>query len=177
LIENLQTVRDFYEAPDGRNLVVIRRFKRGGEPYCLAVDAEVLSTQTLSQAETKSWKERRAGTIGKTPYAKALAAHSAAPFPLENDGLTRPDKTNPVQGWFLTVDMCQSKRPFEKAFFERVAGLKTGKTPVPIALCMTGRWMREHPDEFAWLLANQSLAITWVNHSWTHPYDSKLPMC
>jgi peptidoglycan/xylan/chitin deacetylase (PgdA/CDA1 family) len=85
-----------------------------------------------------------------------------------------------VDGMFLTVDLCPSKRPFERAFFEAVADLaeKNGKA-TPVALAMTGVWLQQHKEELGWIereIRQGKLAVTWVNHSYDHPYDPKAPL-
>jgi hypothetical protein len=50
---------------------------------------------------------------------------------------------------------------------------------VPVAVAITGAWLRKHPAELSWLgeqVAGRHLEITWVNHSLTHPYDPKVPL-
>jgi hypothetical protein len=45
--------------------------------------------------------------------------------------------------------------------------------PFPIALSMTGVWIEKHEEEFRWLCEQnqkKTLDITWVNHSYHHPY-------
>ena len=53
------------------------------------------------------------------------------------------------------------------------------KAPVPLALMISGLWIQKHEDDFVWLkgqIAAGKLAITWVNHSFTHPYDPVAPL-
>lgn len=47
------------------------------------------------------------------------------------------------------------------------------KKPVPVAISMSGYWLINHADDFKTLLRMQKdglIAITWVNHSYSHPY-------
>jgi hypothetical protein len=73
----------------------------------------------------------------------------------------------------LTVDMCQSVRPWEGAFFDDlVARARAAGRPFPVGIAMTGLWLRQHPSEFQQLVAWQReglLDITWINHSEDHP--------
>jgi peptidoglycan/xylan/chitin deacetylase (PgdA/CDA1 family) len=81
-------------------------------------------------------------------------------------------------GQYLTVDLCPSKRPFEQSFFESVATLSQPQ-PVPVTVAITGAWLISHEREFSWLREQErlgKLAITWVNHSLTHPYDATAPL-
>lgn len=69
----------------------------------------------------------------------------------------------------ITIDMCQSHKPYEKRLFTYLDGLsqKLGK-PVPIAVCVAGGWLKKHQTELD-QIKNMNLDITWVNHSLTHP--------
>ena len=52
--------------------------------------------------------------------------------------------------------------------------------PVPLGIAMTGLWTKAHPAEVDQLLAWQSagkLAITWINHSSTHPLFCQNDAC
>lgn len=50
---------------------------------------------------------------------------------------------------------------------------------MPVAIAVTGVWMEQHPAELSRLLSLEKasrLAITWINHSYHHRYDPKLPL-
>jgi len=78
------------------------------------------------------------------------------------------------------VDMCPSSKPIERAFFQYLAELsRPSGRRTPVAISISGKWLMTHGDEFAWMvgLAREGrLAITWVNHSLTHPYYPKEPL-
>lgn len=162
----------------GTPQIAIRRFQQNDTPRLLVVNPATLATATVAATEMDFGREIPSATLQETPYLKALVRHTAPPFLLQNDGARHADQ--PVDGLFLTVDMCPSVRPFEKEFFSTVARLPQGKEgPVPVAVAMTGRWLERHPTELAWLkeqAATGRLAITWVNHSLTHPYDPTVPL-
>ena len=116
--------------------------------------------------------------ILKTPYLKSLNVYSKAPYLLQNYGLIKAN--HPVEGLFLTIDMCPSSKAFEKDFFESLVAL-SNKThrPIPIALSVTGRWLTKHPQEFQWLVSQEkqkTLDITWINHSFSHVYYPDSPL-
>jgi len=73
------------------------------------------------------------------------------------------------------MDLCpSSKQGYERDFIEKLTK-QNGKTPIAIAL--SSAWKEHHEKEFKELVHNPLLQITWVNHSHTHFYDPKLPIC
>ena len=157
----------------------IRRYERSGTPHVLLVNPKTFETTVAPIASLNAF-EAPVGlaAIRATLFDRALTRYTSPPYKLQNHGAVRA--ANPVDGMFLTVDMCPSRRPFEKEFFSVLAGLsrKSGRA-TPLALCMTGVWLENHREELALLLQqvrDGRLAITWVNHSFTHPYDPKTPL-
>ena len=177
-ISNYQSEFKTYIDTGGSPKISIRSFERDGDSWKLIVDAETLLTKVLNAREISKWKSLPRGkAFADTRYARCLEDSSSQPFPLQNDGLTRVNKN--LQGWVLSIDMCQSRRQFEKAMFERIISMGAKRNPVPVALCMTRRWMVERADEFDWLKERARegrIVVTWVNHSSTHPYTSKRPI-
>jgi len=48
-----------------------------------------------------------------------------------------------------------------------------------VGIAITGRWMIEHPKDLAWLRQREregAIAVTWINHSFNHRYDERLPL-
>lgn len=92
--------------------------------------------------------------------------------------MTQSEKTLP--GAFLTVDLCPSRKPFEKRLFEALIDLwKDNHTPAPVGIAVTGVWASGHERELQWLLEQvreRKLDITWINHSFSHPYDRAKPL-
>jgi hypothetical protein len=175
-ISDYQSIfRPFYGA-DGTLLGATRRYYRGDHARFLVLDPEHLDFRemsaatvfTASPATDKAWQE--------TLFARALARQTAPPFPLQNDGLREAE--HPVPGFFLTADLCPAKRPLDRGFIEALTALPL-KQPIPLALMVSGLWIQRHPDDFAWLrnqVAAGKIAITWGNHSFTHPYAPETPL-
>ena len=95
------------------------------------------------------------------------------PYPLLDDGVQHGDGVD--SGTFLTVDFCPSRKDvLETRFFDALDSLAARKgAPVPIALSMSGRWLRSHPRLFESLIGKinlHRLTVTWVNHSDSHPF-------
>ena len=86
---------------------------------------------------------------------------------LENAGMTRGHED---RGVFVTGDLCPSRKPLDRSFLQKLE--QPGAT-TPVALSVSGLWIKQHPDDFAWLRKEKAegrLAITFVNHSFHHPY-------
>jgi len=139
-----------------------------GETLLLAVDPQTLETSL--ERET-CW--RCADTTDEeqadTRFLRALQKppEGALPKALENAGLTHSPSD---EGAFVTADLCPSRRPLDRGFLERL----TGEGPrTPIALALSGLWIARHAGDLAWLKAKEAsgaLKISWVNHSYSHPY-------
>ncbi len=170
----------------GNLQIAIRMYEKNSTTYFLTVDPYTLATKELQASAFKVRgisNDQNPGYITmdnlkKTPYLKALDSYTSSPYRLQNQGLVQAD--HPVSGMFLTIDMCPASKPFEASFFKNLASLsdKT-KKPVPIALSMSGLWMLTHPEEFSWLIEQEKtnkLAITWINHSFSHVYYRDLPL-
>ncbi|MCS5638724.1 MAG: polysaccharide deacetylase, partial [Myxococcota bacterium] len=115
-----------------------------------------------------------------TPYRRALDVEEESKHLLQDAGLVR--SLTPVTGYFLTVDLCpSSKKGFNQALFETLehASQVHGDAALPVALAVSGGWIKRHRKAFAWLrneAATGRLEVTWVNHTMSHPYDSHLDL-
>ena len=115
-----------------------------------------------------------------TPYLKALNQYTHCnAMQRENCGATK-NETTKLDGFFLTIDMCPSSKNFEKDFFQKLVILSDKlHRPIPISLCISGLWVVRHEDELLWFKKQQDLGklqITWVNHSFSHPYYKDKPI-
>jgi hypothetical protein len=156
----------------GKLQVAIRSFKSDGVPHLLLIDPVSLASSDLPASSV----HRATADLKKSAYLRAVEKYTAAPYPLQNGGATRSGA--PVEGAFLTTDLCPSKRAFERKMYDAVGAMAQGG-PVPIAICVTGIWLVHHPEELAYLkgeVAAGRLAITWVNHTYHHRYDPKVPL-
>ncbi len=163
----------------GRNVICLRSFERAGTPMVLVVSPEDMKTSILRrdvvQLEPATWAK-----LNKmpSPYTRALSDATQHASVLQDAGITH---VLPVEhGVVLTVDLCPSKRPLDKILFQKV--IETffpEEHPVPIALAVTGLWMEKHARDLDWLqsmVKAGKLEITWINHSYNHRYDRKLPL-
>ncbi len=160
----------------GKRLLAVRSFERDGVPRLLVVDPETLASYDLPADSVKKSGDAGADLFRSTRLARALERYNSPPYRLQNGGAVRAETE--VEGLFLTVDLCPSKRPFERDLFDAAAALGRGRA-VPVAVMISGVWLSTHPQELAYLkdeIAAGRLAVTWVNHSYHHHYDPKVPL-
>lgn len=158
--------------------IAIRQYDVGPVSHFLLVDPLTLETSVAPAATLDCSVQIPPEKLRDTPFIKTLDHHTAPPFKLQNHGAGHSDL--PVDGMFLSVDMCPSKRPFERVLFTALADMasRNGEA-TPVAIAMTGAWLEHHQDELAWLkreIRQGKLAVTWVNHSYHHAYDPKAPL-
>ncbi|MBT0665352.1 polysaccharide deacetylase [Geobacter pelophilus] len=169
-ITGYQPVVINYLDSSGARQLAIRSFSKAGTPYYLVVDQDTLATKLAPATSVKP------ATAEATPFDDILAKKTAPPYSLQNFGLKHAIR--PVSGMFLSVDLCPSKRPFEKGMFEALTAIsRTSGRPTPVAICISGAWLSTHREELSWLKDQEQkglLAITWVNHSLSHFYDPAL---
>jgi peptidoglycan/xylan/chitin deacetylase (PgdA/CDA1 family) len=160
----------------GKVRIAVRRFNSDGNPHFLTIDPDSFESSVVPASGVKTAGASAAATLRSSRFMKALERYTSGPFRLQNAGATRAD--GGVEGVFLTVDLCPSKRPFEREMFEAAAALGKG-APVPVTVAMSGLWLEKHPEEVAFLkqeVAAGKLAITWMNHSYHHAYEPKVPL-
>jgi hypothetical protein len=167
-----------FRSDDGTLLAAVRKYRRGDQSYLLILDPQrftlaerpedlLVPGQGDPEAEA-AWR--------RTPFFHALSRYTSSPFPLQNGGLRRAE--HPVPGFFLTADLCPSRKPLDRDFISGTLALPL-RRPIPLAFMVSGHWLQRHQADFAWLktLAESGqLAITWVNHSFSHPYGPQAPL-
>lgn len=154
--------------------IAIRRFTEGAEIKYLAVDPRALNTSLMEESDMD--KAAIDGEWKSTPYAKALKRYNAPAGGLQDSGL----RHGIGKGLFLTVDLCPSSKKMDMELFKAAMEQPYLKgKPFPIAIALSGMWMEKHEDELAWILGMEkkgNLSITWVNHTFSHPYDRDRPL-
>jgi len=174
-ITEYRVIRQPVTDAEHRLLVATRSFRADGVPHLLVVDPLTFQSYDLPASQVHAVRVSPAA-LGSTPFLKAVERTTAPPYRLQNGGATRAGRA--VEGVFLTVDLCPSRRPFERELFEAAAALGQG-APVPVAVSISGVWLEKHPAEVAYLKKEAQagrLAITWVNHSFHHTYEPKVPL-
>jgi hypothetical protein len=162
---------------EGHRLSVIRTLTINGAPAKVVVDADRLQTSLVETAALEAGSAKNA--FADAPFEKSLASLSAGTKALSHLGPEAPRVA--AEQFALTIDMCQSHKPWEKRLFDWIVSLSNQvHAPIPIGIAMTGVWAKAHTAELdqlnAWE-AQGKLAITWVNHSSTHPLHCKNASC
>jgi len=168
-IRNYQVVfRPFTKGE--QTFIAIRTFERNGLARILTVHTDTLETTELDANQhfllpsNESWKA--------SLFYKLLLEATSPPCPLQNDGLSRANHSG--FGSYLTIDMCPSRKSFEKRLFEKLAELgKKRKDALPVAIAITGTWLLKHGQHFSYitsLINEKQIQVTWINHSFNHPY-------
>ncbi len=171
---------------EGQLAIAIRVLKMNDVPSFLVVDPTSLETKVLPINNIKSPNLNKKNkpayfthwAIASTRYYQLMNVHTAAPYVLENQGITHAGNGATV-GNILTIDLCPTMKPFESDFFNHLVQLSIAShKPIPITIAISGRWLLGHPEEFQWLLSKEKekyLDITWANHSFSHIYYHDLP--
>lgn len=162
---------------EGHHLSVIRSLVIDGKPAKVVVDADTLVTSLVETRLLEAGSTRSSFT--GTPYEKSLASLASGTKTLSHLGPEAPRAA--AEQFALTIDMCQSSKPWERRLFDWIVSLSDQvHAPIPVGIAMTGVWAKAHPSELdqinAWQ-AQGKLAVTWVNHSTTHPLHCKNDSC
>lgn len=161
--------------------MILRQFVNNGKTYLLLVNPQTLETKIDEPGfyEVKPMSIDEARTFFKTtPYVKALQKAEKQSLSTQDAGIESgmPKQT----GISLTADLCPSHKPLDRRIFtDIIAEFKKVEQPVPVALSVTGIWMRQHPQDLEWLKklqAGREIYITWINHSFNHRVSPKLPL-
>ncbi len=153
---------------------VFRSFQVDRAQRELGVDVDTFETKILNPKGLECDTPELVNGVLSSRYGKALAVASQSPYPILNDGVRRAE--SPVNGTFLTADLCPAshEKQFERRFFDALETLSVRTNePVPLALAVSGGWIRRHPTELDTILREiekRRINVTWVNHSDTHPY-------
>jgi hypothetical protein len=150
--------------------IAIRSMTIDGKSWLLLVDPSALTTRlesaacwTCAPAEEDALKATRfIGAVEKSAEAPGVSHRTF----LINAGLTH----GAASGDFITGDLCPSRKPLDRRFFEK---LETIGPATPVALSISGLWLKHHAEDFQWLLAQAAsgaLDIVWTNHTYHHPY-------
>jgi hypothetical protein len=161
--------------------MILRRFENNGKPYLLMVNPQTLETKVndagFYQVKPMSMAETRK-LFNSTPYQKALSKAESQSIAIQDAGIERglPKES----GISLTADLCPSHKPLDRRIFtDIINGFKQVEPQVPIALSVSGLWMKHHVQDIDWLKqlqANHEIYITWINHSYNHRVSKTNPL-
>jgi hypothetical protein len=161
----------------GGRFIAVRRFVRGGTVYFVLVNPQTFESSVARASGVALDGQATLDELRETPFGHALLRYTAPPYHLRNYGAIHA--THSVDGVYLTVDLCPTAKPLDRTLFEQM--FEEGappSTPLPVAVAITGQWMERHPQDMTWLkeqVRDNHLAITWVNHSYDHPYTPNIP--
>jgi len=164
-----------------QELMILRSFDNYGKHYLLLVDPQTLVTKidesNFYEVKEMTIQQARA-FFGTTPYQKALNRVEKQSVMIQDAGIE--DGMPKETGISLTADLCPSHRPLDRDIFtDIIAEFKKVEQPVPVALSITGVWMRQHPEDLEWLKklqADHEIYITWINHSFNHRVSLTEPL-
>jgi len=161
--------------------MIIRQFENDGKNYFLLVNPQTLDTkideQSFYKVKPLTLAEAR-DFFKNTPYIKAIKKAERHSVNIQDAGIENgmPKET----GISLTADLCPSHRPLDRRIFtDIVSEFQKVECPVPVALSVSGIWMKQHPQDLEWLKkmqADHQISITWINHSYNHRVSPTLPL-
>lgn len=176
-IADYRVTFQWVHAPSGSRFIAVRRFVRAGASYFLLVNPQTFESSVARASAVASDGPATFDGLRETPFGHALLRYTAPPYRLRNYGAIHA--MHSVDGMYLTVDLCPTTKPMDRALFEQTLEEEGPlSTPLPIAVAITGQWMERHPQDLIWLeeqVRDHHLAITWVNHSYDHPYTPTIP--
>jgi hypothetical protein len=167
------------ELPGGAARVVLREFQFHGQDRLLLVNPWTLATSIVPASSLRvtaaaDWRRDFAGT----PYVRVLDEAARNGDKPVNAGLTHSLPAE--RGISLTIDLCPSRRPLDRFLFRDIlAAFEKVERPVPLAIAVSGLWMERHASDLHWLgglAASGRIAVDWINHSYHHRYDPRLPL-
>jgi hypothetical protein len=161
--------------------LIIRSFVNDGKNYVLMVDPQTLVTKVdepgLYRVRPMTWDAAR-DFFKNTPYMRAIAKSERRSAGLQDAGIE--DGMPKLTGISLTADLCPSHRPLDRRIFTEIfTEFQQVERPAPVALSITGVWMRQHPADLEWLKqqqADNNIRVTWINHSFNHRVSATAPL-
>jgi hypothetical protein len=163
------------------DLLILRQFENEGKSYYLLVDPHTLNTRidqtNFYQVKPMTFAEART-FFKNTPYVRALDDAEKQSANIQDAGIQ--EGMPKESGISLTCDLCPSHRPLDRRIFtDIVTEFQKVEQPVPVALSITGVWMKQHPADLEWLKkmqADKEIYVTWINHSYNHRVSATAPL-
>ncbi|BAU56292.1 hypothetical protein MgSA37_04489 [Mucilaginibacter gotjawali] len=133
--------------------MIIRQFENEGKNYFLLVNPQTLETRidepSFYKVKPLTLSEAR-DFFRNSPYIKAIKKAERHSVNTQDAGIENgmPKQT----GISLTADLCPSHRPLDKRIFtEIISEFQKVEYPVPVALSVSGIWMKQHQQDLEWL--------------------------
>ena len=159
----------------GVRVTAIRTLALDGKKARFVVDDDSFTTAVVAEDVLAAASRAPTATdaIADAPYPKSLAALGKSLDALDAVDADAEVPAGATEAFALTIDMCQSSKAFEKRLFDWAASLSDQvHHAIPVGIAMSGGWAKAHAGEFDQILDYQrrgKIAITWINHSSTHP--------
>jgi len=75
----------------------------------------------MTAAEVRSSRPAADRAWRDAPFFRSLTRFTPPPFPLQSSGLREAE--SPVEGFFLTADLCPTDKPMDRRFLNAAASL------------------------------------------------------
>ena len=162
---------------DPHNWIAYRRFRHDKRARAhLVADADSLQVGVMPKACEKYCK-KAAGPPSNSHWQRLRDLSTQPTQAEQNAGLAEAE--TPL-GSYLTWDLCPTPLPLTREPWEQLhAHSKKINNPLPVALAVSGSWLRQHAEDLAWLREQEragKFAFTWVNHSNHHFFKPELPV-
>ena len=163
------------------NILIIRKYEQSGQRFYIGVEIDNLETKIIPSnqisVKTLSWQQILLN-YSNSAYIRAIQAAKKNSSSLQNSGVIHGYPKE--KGAVLTIDLCPSHKPLDRIIFTSlITEFEKIEKPVPVALSITGRFMLTHSEDILWikdLIASGKISITWVNHTYNHNYNPKIPI-
>jgi hypothetical protein len=154
-------------------VVCLRKFSNNGKTFFFTLSPSSLQTRIIPSDSIfvmpVSW-DMIDFLFSETPYLKALKQAEILGNNIQDAGFTRFNTS--TRGIELTIDLCPSKLPLDRIVFtDLISEMGRIEKPVPLAICITGKWIETHQRDLLWLdslVKAGNLSVLWVNHSYNH---------
>ena len=166
---------------NSEEVIILRRFVKSGRACCFTISPQSLKTKILTEDSVNihqaSWEIIRS-RYSSTPYLLAMKQAEKYSDNFQNAGFKRFQPSQ--KGIDITIDLCPSQLPLDRIVFtDLINEIGQVEKPVPIAVSVTGRWIRWHPGDLKWLDSLErtgELDIIWINHSYNHYTYKDVPL-
>lgn len=180
IIRNYKTYIGTADSGTAR-LILLRKFDRNQKESYLAINPQTFQSQIISAKNYRINSLSEAQLIklfANTPYIKALQYADSNANQMADAGINHG--FHHIPGICLTIDLCPSHKPLDRNIFTSLF-TEFGRTqrPIPLALSLTGSFLKTHIDDIRWLQEQErigNISITWINHTLRHHYDPKSPL-
>lgn len=168
-VEDYQPLRELRVDEHGDRHIVVRSLSHDGEPSHLVIHDATLRTAVVAgrdlDASTRVASEAEADGFR---YPSLLEQTRSGVLCHLDDG----HAASPGTQLTVTIDLCQSRREWDAALFERLVELSDVRgEPTRVGIALTGLWAQRHTTKLAQLIQwrdEGKLDITWINHSYHH---------